>query len=475
MNNSGFKINEFYENFYNNFPYGFVVFSCEDDAKLLFANGNAAKVFGVEEKRLSNYYGKDLEELFPKEAEQLSQNIIRCKTLSEPYLFNISVTTSKNNIIFLSCTLQKSTFNKQSRIICYFSDISSEMHINEIKNNNRYTTLLLNLYDQIVTLDIINDDYCVLYTKTQPNILNYHGKNINNLLTEIISKVIYSEDIALYSTFCNLDDIKSSSIIGLSPKTICCRVYESGEYRWNNITLICLEIGTALLCFKNVDNEKRAELLSIENAHLQQQNKTYLLEVKQTELYKMLLEDSKMIIFDYDIEKNSFAVYRKTETGERYCRTLENYMTDGVPNGNTLCPSCYSLFQEKMKQALSTPIKDRFEILLNLYGDSFVWCRVHYKSIQDDSTGKIFRIVGRLYDIDKDVKTKEQLSIKSNTDSLSGLLNRLTFENIVNDKTKDSDARYAFCLIDIDNFKQINDSFGHPVGDKVIVELSKML
>ncbi|MEG2014678.1 MAG: GGDEF domain-containing protein, partial [Clostridia bacterium] len=230
-----------------------------------------------------------------------------------------------------------------------------------------------------------------------------------------------------------------------------------------------------LLCFKNVDNEKRAELLSIENAHLQQQNKTYLLEVKQTELYKMLLEDSKMIIFDYDIEKNSFAVYRKTETGERYCRTLENYMTDGVPNGNTLCPSCYSLFQEKMKQALSTPIKDRFEILLNLYGDSFVWCRVHYKSIQDDSTGKIFRIVGRLYDIDKDVKTKEQLSIKSNTDSLSGLLNRLTFENIVNDKTKDSDARYAFCLIDIDNFKQINDSFGHPVGDKVIVELSKML
>ncbi|MBN2782946.1 MAG: GGDEF domain-containing protein, partial [Campylobacterales bacterium] len=62
----------------------------------------------------------------------------------------------------------------------------------------------------------------------------------------------------------------------------------------------------------------------------------------------------------------------------------------------------------------------------------------------------------------------EQSSLK---DSLTGLFNRRYLENITSDTTR----RYVLFMIDIDHFKKVNDTYGHDVGDKVIVGLSEFL
>ncbi len=63
-------------------------------------------------------------------------------------------------------------------------------------------------------------------------------------------------------------------------------------------------------------------------------------------------------------------------------------------------------------------------------------------------------------------------------DALTGLMNRRGFDQAINETINDSiENKTPFCLllIDIDNFKQVNDTHGHLVGDKVLRGLSKLL
>ena len=66
----------------------------------------------------------------------------------------------------------------------------------------------------------------------------------------------------------------------------------------------------------------------------------------------------------------------------------------------------------------------------------------------------------------------------ANRDYLTGLYNRRYFFESINeyiDDIKESGEKFAIGIIDIDHFKKINDTFGHDVGDIVLVQLSKLL
>ncbi len=69
------------------------------------------------------------------------------------------------------------------------------------------------------------------------------------------------------------------------------------------------------------------------------------------------------------------------------------------------------------------------------------------------------------------------LSRKASTDQLTQLFNKKTFEDLVTDILNDSDKddRYALILIDIDNFKGLNDTYGHASGDKALAEVGNIL
>ncbi|MFC1474515.1 diguanylate cyclase [bacterium] len=66
----------------------------------------------------------------------------------------------------------------------------------------------------------------------------------------------------------------------------------------------------------------------------------------------------------------------------------------------------------------------------------------------------------------------------SRTDSLTGLYNRWFFSHRLNREvaraTRDQSSLSIF-MIDIDHFKKVNDTYGHPAGDQVLVQLSKRI
>lgn len=72
----------------------------------------------------------------------------------------------------------------------------------------------------------------------------------------------------------------------------------------------------------------------------------------------------------------------------------------------------------------------------------------------------------------------ERLKRLSTTDQLTGLFNRLYLDNAFKaeiEKCKRYGRQFSIVLADIDNFKLINDTYGHQVGDKILVEFSELL
>ncbi len=75
-------------------------------------------------------------------------------------------------------------------------------------------------------------------------------------------------------------------------------------------------------------------------------------------------------------------------------------------------------------------------------------------------------------------RREKKLSNLANTDSLSNLYTRRAMEiklkNLINKKSGDLEALYIL-MFDIDNFKKVNDSYGHDVGDKVLIMVANIL
>jgi len=75
-------------------------------------------------------------------------------------------------------------------------------------------------------------------------------------------------------------------------------------------------------------------------------------------------------------------------------------------------------------------------------------------------------------------KAREDLEYLANYDSLTGLMNRRCFQETTEKEIKRA-MRYnhplTMVMMDFDNFKMINDTYGHPVGDEVLVQIAKLL
>ena len=111
-------------------------------------------------------------------------------------------------------------------------------------------------------------------------------------------------------------------------------------------------------------------------------------------------------------------------------------------------------------------------VTLNLSGKKYYF-RVEAKFIK---TKKL--IIGICANITEEIKRQEEISFLAYHDPLTGLVNRTFLQEELKTLTSIADRnnkKIALIFIDLDNFKFINDTFGHEMGDKLLIEIANRL
>lgn len=121
------------------------------------------------------------------------------------------------------------------------------------------------------------------------------------------------------------------------------------------------------------------------------------------------------------------------------------------------------------------------ESVLNVPGQCIVQGRV--RNIKASkcplfSDGKIVGLMGYFLDVTDAVQEQTRLSALSQTDELTGVLNRRAYTEIVlqyEEQYKQNHTDFVLYMIDLDDFKTVNDDYGHEYGNLVLQSICKSL
>lgn len=114
-----------------------------------------------------------------------------------------------------------------------------------------------------------------------------------------------------------------------------------------------------------------------------------------------------------------------------------------------------------------------YEIRLKNIDGEYNWYRIDVMALY--IKGKLQdRLILKISDIAERKEKEMELVEKAQFDALTGLMNRDSFENKVKAKLEEGGEGYMF-LLDIDDFKHINDTYGHQSGDEILKKAGKCI
>lgn len=193
-------------------------------------------------------------------------------------------------------------------------------------------------------------------------------------------------------------------------------------------------------------------------------NKIQLDLKKHLQVYEL----SSDHFFEYDFSSDTVMISKKGETGESF----ETYKGDASDIHDERSRFREDVFFKLLKEGKDT-VKD---LLCPTEDGSLHWYRFTFKTVYDEQNNPAY-CIGKISDIDGEKKEKERLKIQAQLDSLTNVYNAAASRRIIqrNIKNLSTDQCDGLLLIDIDNFKHINDSYGHLSGDKVLCNLADLL
>ena len=191
------------------------------------------------------------------------------------------------------------------------------------------------------------------------------------------------------------------------------------------------------------------------------------------ERYRILAETTPALLFEYKPAEDTMVFfYNFPDNKKRW--EISNYK-EAVKKNPLVHPDHVKTFMNVLMKASKSPEKGELEYLSKVSTGEFEWHRTYYSSIVDEQ-GKVISVLGRIHNIHESVTEKQQMQHRVETDTLTGLYNRGAISEKVCNWLKANPTGEAYMvMIDVDNFKTINDMYGHSVGDDVLREVAKLL
>ena len=109
--------------------------------------------------------------------------------------------------------------------------------------------------------------------------------------------------------------------------------------------------------------------------------------------------------------------------------------------------------------------------------DEYRWYKANIVSIMGKE-GYVSHVIGHIIDIHEDKLKEIELQLRADHDGLTGLMNKKATEELIQSilpKYEGSDNEGALLIFDTDNFKGVNDTYGHSMGDHVLATIGEII
>lgn len=194
------------------------------------------------------------------------------------------------------------------------------------------------------------------------------------------------------------------------------------------------------------------------------------------ERYMLAAKGANDGLFDWDLQTKNIYF------SERW-KDIIGYLDNELPNSpnewfSRIHPEDLAKFNNAIETSTSSVNNQHHECEYRIEKKdrSYLWVLTRWTTIYDENK-KPIRIVGSQSNINKRKNMELKLLYSASYDSLTGLANRSILSekliNLIASLKEESSQKYALLLLDIDDFKLINDSLGHLAGDDLLAQVAK--
>lgn len=280
---------------------------------------------------------------------------------------------------------------------------------------------------------------------------------------EALDKLKENPKISLVITDCHMDEINGLELIGILKK----------EEKYSSLPIMVMTTDDSRDLKAKLYKKGANDLLL--KPILEEEFKSKIISI-----FSNMKQVTELKSFDKVFDENVISSSTDTrgniiKVSQAFC-DIAGYSKEeliGNPQNIVRHPDMPSSIFKELWETIKSGKKWRGEVK-NLRKDgSFYWVKVVIEP-NFDRTGNIKGFTS----VRQDITDKKRIYNLSITDGLTSLYNRRYFNEVANEILavgNRNDQVVAFMLLDIDNFKKYNDTYGHQDGDNVLIEVSNSL
>ena len=444
LKNTLYSSQKIYKTIFENSPNGIIYFNTS--GVVIDANSATANMFNTSKKELIGF------NLFRRVT---NKNLLKSIKLSlknqEAYFKGEYTSVLSGKKLYLDMFLKplRNDKNEIDFIVVFINDRTKEHKIkqNLIQAKNEWKSII----DNMVNIFIQTDKDGVIL-KASPSVKNILGYSQQEIIGENTSKFWVDKD--------SLKNIKEILLKDKKPlKSIV------SKFRHKNGQILFLEFNSTPRFDKNgnyIGSDNIAKDITEE-----------LKSKKALEIYENVIKNTSEGVVITDKNNNIIFV------NKAFCKITKYDEKDVIGKNPSILKS--GVHNKKFYQNMWKSLEDtghwKGEIW-NKHKDGTIFPELLSINALKNKNEEIENYIALFTDISEIKKSEAKMRDMAMHDSLTGLPNRTMMTNMISHSIKSAKRQnelMAIMFIDLDNFKTINDNYGHKEGDNVLIETAKRL
>lgn len=426
---------------------GIILATCSEDLRILYGNEGFYSLIGYNQLEVMESFDNCLRRLvYPKDIAiftKIQENLN--KGIESDY--KLRLLSKDNHLVWVHMSISQNSGKNNNTVTIVLLDITeSKIRNTEIKNLiSSIPGCVLKIDAETWKIEFASDS---LY-----NMLGYEKEEFNQKF-QYFYQCIYEEDLPIFEKEKELN--KDNIIFEVR------LVKKDGYLLWFSFN------------GKRNFNEDNQEIYQSVIMDITEKMDARNALKKETEKISTVMEMTDEFIFEYLVYEDTLVTTKKFSDVFNSKSIILNFYKN-IRNNKFINANDLPIIEETIGDLITIQPFYQFEMRLkNRYGE-YEWFNVKCNTLYEEGTP--YKVIIKLTNIDEERKKLERLLDISKRDSLSGLFNNSFFARNINDYLAGVGklGNHCFILFDIDEFKNVNDRYGHMAGDGVIKAYSERL